>query len=239
MKNTITKEVAAGLVFHTDSLFVDTEYKNSMIILAISMIIIAVGLLLLYKELKYKMDLQQTVNDRTEELLRLNKQLDEMAHTDKLTGAYNRRYFYEVVEEIIALSKRELKNLSMAMIDIDKFKDVNDTYGHDKGDEVLQALVDEVTAQIRSSDVFVRFGGEEFILLFLSTNLEQALVISEKIRLKVEACQRVRDVSFTISIGVCEFIRAEDDINSFVKKADIALYEAKNSGRNRVSYIQT
>ncbi len=162
-----------------------------------------------------------------------------MAHLDSLTGAYNRHYFYEIAKNIISLSKRDKKHLSLAMIDIDKFKDINDTYGHDSGDKVLQATVKEIKAHIRNSDVFVRFGGEEFVLLLPNTDLDQALVISEKIRNIIESCNTVDGISLTISVGVSEFIESIDDIDSILKRADIALYNAKKSGRNRVCIDKT
>jgi len=217
LKNPITGDVVASLLFYSSSIVVQKEHKSMMIIFLISTSIIGLLLLLLYKELRAKKELEIEVKNRTKELLELNNKLAEMANTDTLTGVKNRRYFYDVIEEIISLSKRDNLNLSLAMIDIDKFKDVNDTYGHDKGDEVLKSLVDEINNNIRESDIFIRFGGEEFLLVFPNTNLRKALLISEKLRKIVEKSNNI-DIKFTISIGVAEFILANDTIETVVKE---------------------
>ncbi len=235
LKNPITKNVVAALSFRSNDMFIAKENKNALILLMISIVIIGVVLLLIYKELKYKMDLESIVKERTKELQELNLKFKDMANTDALTGAYNRRYFYEVAEKILAITKRERQQLSIAMLDIDNFKNVNDTYGHDVGDVVLKALVKRVNSLIRESDVFVRYGGEEFVLLFANTTLKQALIISEKLRKGIESCTVIDGLTFTVSIGVSEFMES-DDIASVLKKADLALYEAKNSGKNRVCY---
>ena len=120
------------------------------------------------------------------------------------------------------------------MIDLDKFKDVNDTHGHDVGDSVLKLFVEEIKNNIRESDIFIRYGGEEFVLLLPNTDLENAKVITEKLRKVIEDCNQINFLRFTISIGVAAFIASEDNLESILKKADEALYEAKNSGRNRV-----
>ena len=234
MKNPISKKVTAALVFRSDDASIAKENRHARFVLLISSTIIGLVLLLIYKELKSRALLHQKIDERTKELLVVNKKLEEMAHVDSLTGAYNRRYFYEISKKLLSFTKREKKPLSIAMIDIDKFKDVNDTYGHDVGDEVLKVLVNEIKNNIRESDVFVRYGGEEFILLLPNTDLEHALVITQKLRTIIESCQKVDGLKFTISIGVAAFIDSKDNIESLVKKADEALYEAKNSGRNRV-----
>ncbi len=238
LKNPITGDAIAAITFRSPDISIAQEQKSSLVILLTSILIIAVVLLLIYKELRYKMDLEHKIIDRTKELLVLNERLEGMANVDPLTGAYNRRYLYTVSEKIIPLIKRERRRLSLAMIDIDRFKDINDTYGHDRGDEVLKILVEKVTDSIRESDVFIRYGGEEFVLLFPNTTLQQALVISEKVRKVIDSSPGVHDVRFTVSVGVTEFINGSDNIDSALKRADIALYKAKNSGRNRVEYIE-
>ena len=234
MKNPISKRVTAALAFRSNDISIAKENRHTIFALMISTTIIGLVLLLIYKEFQSRILLHQRIDRRTKELLVLNKKLEEMAHVDSLTGAYNRRYFYEISKKLLSFTKREKKPLSIAMIDIDKFKDVNDTYGHDVGDEVLKVLVNEIKNNIRDSDVFVRYGGEEFVLLLPNTDLEHALVITQKLRVIIESCQKVDSLKFTISIGLAAFIDSKDDIESLVKKADEALYEAKNSGRNRV-----
>ena len=181
--------------------------------------------------------LELKVKLRTKELLRLNNELALIANTDPLTNTHNRRFFFDVSKQIVSLSKRDQLNLSVAMIDIDKFKNINDTHGHDVGDKVIQSLVKELNRTIRNSDVLARFGGEEFVILFPNTGLEGALITSEKIRKIIANCSTVDKISFTISIGVSEFFKAEQNIDATIKRADKALYKAKNGGRNRVEYV--
>ncbi len=195
------------------------------------------------KNIKGKLTRVTTAFDLTElkkrekELEEANKELIKLSNIDPLTGAFNRRYLYTVVQKIIYLAKREKKNLCIAMIDIDDFKDINDTFGHDIGDKVLIATVDEINYNIRQSDVLVRFGGEEFIIVFPSTDLKNALFVSEKIRKAIENYTLIKKVKFTISIGVSEFdIIKDDDIEKSIKRADIALYKAKKSGKNKILF---
>jgi len=190
----------------------------------------------LSEKLKYQ---NETLNDlvsiRTAELENINKKLVESANTDSLTNIYNRRYFYAVASDIIKISKRDDTVLCFAMIDIDNFKQVNDTYGHDIGDKVIVSTVTLIKEQIRRSDIFARFGGEEFIILFPNTNLERALIILEKIRFSIEDNPIVNNIKSTVSIGLSEFNNKSDDINNAIKRADIALYKSKKSGKNIIS----
>ena len=230
LKNPITKKVVALFTFRNDDSLIANENNKMTILFLISTVIIGLILLLIYKEMQNR----QKVYERTQELLRLNKKLKEMAYIDSLTGIYNRRYLYEVAKRLMPIVKREKQALSIAMLDLDKFKDVNDTHGHDVGDEVLKAFADDIKNSIRESDIFIRFGGEEFVLVLPNTDLEHAKVLIEKLRKIIEACDKVESVRFTVSIGVAAFDVLKDDLDSIIKKADEALYEAKNSGRNRV-----
>ena len=236
MKSPITKRVTAALTFRSNDVSISKENRHAVFAFSISTTIIALILLLIYKELRSKAILQQKIKERTKELLIANKQLEEMAHVDSLTGAHNRRYLYEIAKKLIPFVKRENQTLSVAMFDLDDFKDVNDTYGHDIGDEVLKIFVTTIKNSIRESDIFVRFGGEEFVLLLPNTDSEDAKIITEKLRKLIENCNKVDSVRFTVSIGVATFIPKKDDLESILKKADEALYKAKDSGRNRVVY---
>ena len=168
------------------------------------------------------------------ELQKLNDELVNLTNIDPLTGAYNRRYFHSVTKDLIALSRREGTNLSLAMIDIDDFKKVNDTYGHDIGDEVIKTIINIINNNIRKSDLLIRFGGEEFIILLPNTDVEQTFTVLEKIREKIQQCNLVENVSFTVSVGISKFIYSEDNIEKTVKRADEKLYLAKNSGKNKI-----
>ena len=210
---------------------------NWKIISQISSLILVIVFFLFWNNKQLNKELESKVKSRTADLILLNKKLEKMASTDPLTNIYNRRYFFEIAKHQLKLVKREQSTLSVAMIDIDKFKNINDTYGHDIGDKVIQSLAHELTKILRDSDVFTRFGGEEFVILFPHTNLEGALTVAEKIRQIISSSSEVDKVSFTISIGVSEFIKEEESIDNVIKRADTALYKAKKAGRNRVEYI--
>ncbi len=175
------------------------------------------------------------LKDKEIELQLLNEELTKLTNIDPLTGIYNRRYFYNISKEMIALTKREDKKLSLAIIDIDDFKLINDTHGHDVGDDVLKLLVKKVQETIRKSDILIRFGGEEFVVLLSNTTSKQASVVMQKVREIIEEQKFMNSVSFTISIGISEYIDTETDTESLFKRADLALYSAKASGKNRVN----
>ena len=120
------------------------------------------------------------------------------------------------------------------MIDIDKFKNINDTYGHDVGDIIIIALANEVKKDLRPTDIFARFGGEEFVLMFPNTSLEEVIEISEKIRIRIEQSIPHEIIRYTISTGVAQFDLENDDVNDVIKRADNGLYKAKENGRNQV-----
>ncbi len=150
---------------------------------------------------------------------------------DELTGLYNRRYFKKVFAAEIVRSKRYNNPLSVIMYDIDHFKQVNDTYGHQVGDYVLKTLSDIVKKHIRSLDFLFRIGGEEFVILLIKADENVAFNVAEKIRRRVEN-NKFSDVGkITISLGVAQ-LKENDTPDSLLKRADDALYDAKNSGRN-------
>ena len=163
-------------------------------------------------------------------------ELENLANTDSLTGLYNRRHFYELVNPFLDMSKRENKISTIIMLDIDKFKNINDTYGHDVGDLILQDFAKVLSENIREGDIFARFGGEEFVVFLPNTNYENALIVAEKIRNTIESYRSIQNIKFTVSIGLCEFLA---DVDNAIKKSDIALYKAKENGRNRVECYTT
>ncbi|RLA77921.1 MAG: hypothetical protein DRG78_16280 [Epsilonproteobacteria bacterium] len=192
-------------------------------------------LLELYNKQKKQMSTIIKQSDRqTKKLLTLNEKLSDAANTDPMTGAYNRRYFFDASKQIISLSKRENLNLSVAMIDIDFFKAVNDTYGHDIGDIVIKDLTKQLSNSLRASDLFARFGGEEFVLLLSNTTNEQAIVITDKLRKAIELSCPISDIKYTVSIGLAEILNSDKNIDTAIKRSDLALYEAKDTGRNKV-----
>ncbi len=161
--------------------------------------------------------------------------LENMALTDGLTGLYNRRYFDIFYENIFAQTSRYDIPLSLIMCDIDHFKKINDTYGHDKGDIILKEVADTLKANTRKSDIAARFGGEEFMLCLPSTDITSAIDVARKVKQAILKI-RTKDIKkVTISIGVT-FYRKEFENNSkdLLKRLDNLLYEAKNRGRNRI-----
>ena len=158
-------------------------------------------------------------------------QLERLATVDTLTGIYNRQKFNERYEAEFSRAKRYGCNFSLIIYDIDHFKSVNDNYGHLVGDTVLREMSANVAQQIRRSDLFARWGGEEFIILLPETNLQGAAIAAEKIRVSVEK-QHFEEVGRkTCSFGVAEYLKG---CNNVISLADMALYHAKNNGRNQV-----
>ena len=158
---------------------------------------------------------------------------EHKAFTDELTGIYNRAYFNEKLKEEIFMTNKNNKPLSFFIFDIDLFKNINDTYGHQVGDEILIALSNLVSNDTRSTDTFARWGGEEFIRLLPNTSIDNAVKVAEKLRAKIETYIFPNDLKLTCSFGVVQFDENDNEV-SFVKKADDALYSAKHNGRNLV-----
>ena len=171
------------------------------------------------------------------ETKRLMENLRDSTLRDPMTGLNNRRFLEEYVETLVAGVQRKRAHAAVMMLDLDYFKMVNDTHGHDAGDAVIKALANVLKQSVRASDLVIRYGGEEFLIILLDSNSEQAYTIAEKIRLEVEALKiQIGSIVIkkTISIGIADF---PDDSPTFwqaVKFADIALYQAKETGRNRV-----
>ncbi|MCL6119987.1 MAG: GGDEF domain-containing protein [Deltaproteobacteria bacterium] len=158
-----------------------------------------------------------------------------MALTDGLTGLYNRRYFDMFYENIFNQSSRYGIPLTLIMCDIDHFKKINDTYGHDKGDIVLKEISNILKSNTRKTDIASRFGGEEFILCLPSTEITSALDVARKIKQMVLNVKTKDIKKVTVSMGVT-FYRTEFDSNptGLLKRLDDLLYEAKKRGRNRI-----
>ena len=166
------------------------------------------------------------------QLLEANMRLEALATQDGLTGIPNHRTFQEQLGSLLRNAKAGLP-LSLAMIDVDHFKQFNDTYGHRAGDEVLQAVATRLKRSIRRTDIVARYGGEEFCALFPGASIEIARRRCEEIRDGIENIQTpYRTV--TASFGVCQFTAEMATAEGFIEAADIALYEAKHTGRNRV-----
>lgn len=167
------------------------------------------------------------------ERVKLEEELRKTATTDKLTKAYNRVKFEEIVAVEMERARRYNRPLSMLIFDIDNFKDVNDTYGHLAGDYALKSIADIVRSQMRKINHLIRWGGDEFVVIPVETDLEGARVLSERIREAIESFDFDEAGKITVSIGTALFDEADTE-DDFLKRADDALYKAKEAGGNRV-----
>jgi diguanylate cyclase (GGDEF)-like protein/PAS domain S-box-containing protein len=166
----------------------------------------------------------------------IEKELNKLLITDKLTQAYNRTKFEEIMPIEMERTRRFNHPLSLLIFDIDHFKKINDTFGHLFGDYVLKTIADIVREHMRKVNYFIRWGGEEFIIIAIETNFEKAKILSERIRKEVDGYDFDKIDKITISFGVTQF-KEDDTLDTFVKRADDALYQAKEKGRNRVEGI--
>jgi|GEM_PF-639036 len=166
---------------------------------------------------------------------RLEQELRQLATTDPLTGAFNRRYFLDIVGMEISRAQRYNRPLALIMFDIDHFKHINDTGGHELGDAVLTGMAALVRQRLRHSDVFVRWGGEEFLILAVETTLRQALALAETLLAAFRHASFADLGPVTASFGVTEF-GANDNLDRWLKRADDLMYRAKHKGRDRVEY---
>jgi diguanylate cyclase (GGDEF)-like protein len=181
------------------------------------------------------------VRERVQNLLNLTlayRELEELSTTDFLTGVFNRRYFMEIATTELKRHQRHAKITSILMLDIDHFKDVNDTYGHSVGDQALRHLVKICRDNLREEDIFARYGGEEFCALLPETDASTAKEVAERLRYNIESTPMELDeqlLHLSVSIGLSGIdARQETDIEPWLERADQAMYRAKEQGRNRV-----
>jgi diguanylate cyclase (GGDEF)-like protein len=175
------------------------------------------------------------VKDRLD--LSYHQRLYQQATRDALTGLWNRNHAQEELEKILSVSHRHIRPFSILLFDIDFFKGINDTFGHDVGDAVLRMTGKTVNDHLRSHDMAARYGGEEFIVILPETSIEGAVIAAERLRQAIEiidfaphGCHR----RVTVSVGVAQYPVCGRNIEQLVKQADEALYRAKQTGRNRV-----
>ncbi|OFI34501.1 GGDEF domain-containing protein [Alteromonas lipolytica] len=167
---------------------------------------------------------------------KLNNQLTAMSRIDGLTQLFNRRYWQERFQSLYRLAKRRDSSNTAMMLDIDHFKSVNDTYGHQAGDKVIQALAQIIKQQVRETDLAGRYGGEEFAVILSDAPAEGALKVAERIRKVAEATEVTHEgqtIRFTVSLGLAEFSGRYQNEMQWLDIADQALYEAKQNGRNQ------
>ncbi len=165
---------------------------------------------------------------------RLYQEMQQQALTDALTGCYNRRSFEMQLERDLHLATRMKQPVSLVMIDIDYFKRINDTYGHDAGDAALRLIADALREELRGVDTAVRYGGEEFAVILPQANLEGAWLVAERLRARIEGITLSKGERITASLGVASFPQHAGTRELLVTTADRALYQAKRTGRNRI-----
>jgi len=168
------------------------------------------------------------------------KTLYILSSTDHLTQVKNKLSFSRNLRKEIIRSKRYKRNLFLAIIDIDNFKNINDSYGHTQGDATIKKISNEIIASIRESDTLYRIGGDEFAIIFVETNTNDATIIGNKICNRVANTISIERINVTLSIGISsfDFNKSESNEESLFKRADKALYLSKNKGRNNVSIVK-
>jgi diguanylate cyclase (GGDEF)-like protein len=244
-------EGIAGRVFMTsqpmivnnireDDLFIKSETSYVRSIACIPMVVYSdvIGVINVTNKKKGKeftdedVEMLKAVADQA--AVAVNKaQLWDMAVTDSLTGLYVRRYFMVKLQEEIHRAERYNKPLSVVMVDLDRFKNINDTYGHDAGDRALKTISQFFQKNIRDIDAIGRYGGEEFVMLIPDADKKAAFCLAERLR-KELAKVKLEDLPpITISLGIATYPSDGTDIEELIKKADAAMYEAKRKGRNR------
>ena len=180
----------------------------------------------------------QVRRKRYNDHLRLSvTQTIEMAVTDGLTGLHNRRYLDSHLQTLFDRAVARRRPLSLMITDIDRFKSVNDTYGHDGGDEVLREFARRLRKNVRGIDLACRYGGEEFVVVMPDTEAEIAEKVAERVRAEIaDTAFSIGEqrVTVTVSAGVSSLKKGVDSVADLLKRADVALYEAKSGGRNRV-----
>lgn len=183
-------------------------------------------------------DLEKQVRERAAELIKANRQLQELSITDGLTGLYNHRHLIRILESEYRRALRYRRNFALLMVDVDYFKQVNDTYGHPCGDKVLQNIARLFKECVRTTDIVARYGGDEIAIILLETNKATALKVSEKLRRVVEKYPFEWEgevFQVTVSIGVASVLeKGIEDWNGLLNAADKALYQAKERNRNTV-----
>lgn len=181
----------------------------------------------------------QELKDTNDKLSKANQQLKDISARDYLTGIYNRRYLFDFLDKELVRAKRYKVCFSVVIFDIDFFKKINDTHGHQCGDVVLKVVSERVMSMIRRSDLVARYGGEEFVIVMPHTGSMGAATLAGRLREQMEMMEILahgNTVKITVSAGVATYTPQSVDvtIDELIGEADKALYEAKNSGRNRV-----
>jgi len=215
------------------------KYINTPITVKVSLnkLSIRTATELVNTEKQFVEQIGEIANTRLGQIIR-EKQLEEASCTDPLTGMYNRRFFFEHLKTKFAESNRDAKKcLSVLMIDLDHFKNINDTYGHQAGDLALKEVAETIKRNLRASDVLARYGGEEIVILLPDTEKHGAAIAAEKIRRAIESARIIHEgktIPVTASIGIGQHNITMESETNLLAEADQNVYRAKENGRNRV-----
>ena len=219
------------IVFFTDYSSVAASRKDWVIFLSYTIISLAFSMVA--AEIN---TLRVHLHDKNEKLSEALKYIESISVTDELTGVKNRRFILNILENQRLMAERGQYTFSVCMFDIDNFKNVNDTYGHLVGDNVIKRICDQTQTVIRKIDYFSRYGGEEFLLVFPFSSIEQGQLGAERIRENIESTNFddiTLNLKMTVSVGVTQY-RWPEPIEDVLARVDIALYSAKRNGRNRI-----
>lgn len=190
-----------------------------------------------HQELLARIKIHLELKFTRDELKKALAEVEQLAKTDELTGISNRRNFYFLAEREFNLANRSKRNFALLILDIDRFKTINDTYGHPIGDEVIKYVAQECTRNLRQEDLCARWGGEEFVIFMSESDLSEAIIVANRIRDNVEN-QPLQinsgNVNLTVSIGVSVYHQQDENLDKTISRADKALYQAKKTGRNKV-----
>jgi diguanylate cyclase (GGDEF)-like protein len=194
---------------------------------------------IMYKMLNTATQRLKTTSRFVSDMVRWGNEASRRAVTDEVTGAFNRRYLDRRLADYYAGGKAAGKAFALIMMDVDRFREINEAHGHEVGNKLLCCLVDRMKAELKESDVIARYGGDEFTILLPETPLAEAAARAENIRRAVEALSIkitpvAQALAVTVSQGVAGFPESDSDLEALKKKADRALYRAKEEGRNRV-----
>ncbi len=217
------------------------QSRNQLILLSAFLIgIVLLGMLTIHRVLSHwKLSVRALAESKEHSLAQtiLEEKLRELARTDSLTELLNRRAFIEAGETEFLRGKRFGPNAALLLLDIDHFKQVNDRYGHEAGDRALVSFASILKTVVRTIDVPARFGGEEFVVLLVSTDLSGAMDMAERIRdavSQIRVTYRGGEFGFTVSIGVTAFKNEDENFSEVIRRADQGMYRAKELGRNRI-----
>lgn len=206
-------------------LSVDYDYRFNYKLMWQALAVLSVLLICLF--IRYRL-----VHKYNRKLQKVNRQLEYLSHNDHLSGLPNRYLLHKTFQLEVARSKRNKKPFSVMMMDVDWFKRINDSYGHDAGDDVIKKMAFLLLSNIRENDAVGRWGGEEFLIICPETGDEGAFRLGEHLRQQVEQYDFGVDLPLTVSVGIAEF-RLNETMESCLKRADTALYQAKHTGRNK------